>query len=111
METGQGDGVLNLFCRRDETPLIFGNLSGLRVASAIDFGPAVVPNGDGSRASGAVVSHYKTRQKTSLSALPALEMLDQNEAGYFVYCDAPQKTWAMIMREIGADKTSSRLAN
>lgn len=107
METGQGDAVRNLFCRSGEAPVMYSNLSALRVASAIDFGPAVVPNSDGSRSSGAVVNHYFKTAKPFKCTRPAFVIMDQNEAGYFVKCDAPQKAWVMIMKEIGAKRTSS----
>ncbi|KAM3496829.1 hypothetical protein MY10362_009801, partial [Beauveria mimosiformis] len=46
IEGGQGDGVKNFFCRRDDAVVLCNNLSGLRCASAIDFGPAVRVNAD-----------------------------------------------------------------
>lgn len=100
IETGQGDGVKNIFCRSDEISVLCNNLSGLRIASSIDFGPAVLPSGDGTRASGAVVSHFYRQKKQSHFTQPLFVVMDQNEDGYVIGCSASKKVWAMIERDI-----------
>ncbi|RDA86310.1 hypothetical protein CP532_5659 [Ophiocordyceps camponoti-leonardi (nom. inval.)] len=105
MEAGQGDGIRNFFCRPDETVVLCNNFSGLRLASAIDFGPAVLAHdknkAEGVSPSGVVVNQFFIKVKRSSCVRPLFVVMDQNEAGYIISCDATQEVWTMIEEEIG----------
>ncbi|KAJ3487863.1 hypothetical protein NLG97_g6311 [Lecanicillium saksenae] len=100
-EAGMGGGLPNFFCQRNDTVVMCNNLSGLRIASAIDFGPAVLAGADEGCSSGAVVNHVYTNVKIPGYVRPLFVIMDQNKAGYVISCDTPQTVWTMIEDEIG----------
>ncbi|KAJ3475671.1 hypothetical protein NLG97_g9378 [Lecanicillium saksenae] len=78
-------------------------MSGLRIGAAVDFGPAVVPGPDGSRAaSGRVSSQYNMRAGGVGQASPSFNCVDQDDAEYWVQITASPQTWQQIIQDTGA---------
>lgn len=96
-----GDPQMRIPGQARDVVLSYNNLSGLRIAAAADFGPAVVPNKDGTRVgSGRVVVHFFVLSRSTIT--PEFICVDRDEGGYWIWATASKLVWEKIAEEIGA---------
>ncbi|KFY27957.1 hypothetical protein V493_03188 [Pseudogymnoascus sp. VKM F-4281 (FW-2241)] len=97
-----GDKLM-LYCHQDDLLIMSNNLSRIGIAEAADFGPAVLPNEDGSRSPGkAVYYHFQSSLGSGVgSGVPSFYVYSKDDSGYWIRANASRRTWDKIMEEIG----------
>lgn len=96
-----GDSV-KFYCGEDDRLVFCNNLSGLRIAAAADFTPAVLPNEDGSYSSGkAVYYHFQSFPVKGAVPRNSFVIFDKDSSGYWIGANISKAAWAEIMHDIG----------
>ncbi len=100
-ERNEDGGGLTVYCDEDDKPILCNNLASIGIADGADFGPAVLPNADGSYSSGKAA--YYQFQSYPAKRVPrnSFIVLSKDSSGYWVVANVSQPAWAEIMHDIG----------